>query len=97
MGQHGRALRLRGLEAGVNDRAAERAIVMHGASYVSREFIERHGRLGRSWGCPALERSAAPEVIDRIAGGSPLFAYYPDPEWLASSRFLSGCEAPDGR
>ena len=92
-GKHGRSLRLRGLEQGVNDRAEERAIVMHGASYVSRDFAARHGRLGRSWGCPALEPARAPEVIDRIAGGSALFAYFPEPDWLAGSRFLGACEA----
>jgi hypothetical protein len=93
VGRHGRSLRLRGLEAGVNDRATERAIVIHGAAYVSRAFAARHGRLGRSWGCPALAQDVAPEVIDQIAGGSPVFAYYPEPAWLERSRFLGACEA----
>ena len=92
VGRHGRSLRLRGLEEGVNDRAEARAIVIHGASYVSRAFAARHGRLGRSWGCPALEQATAPEVIDRIAGGSLLFAYYPERDWLEGSRFLGACE-----
>ena len=93
-GKHGRSLRLRGLEPGVNDRALERALVVHGADYVSDAFGARHGRLGRSFGCAALPRDAAPKVIERIRGGSALFAYYPDPAWLASSSFLGACE-PD--
>ena len=93
VGKHGRSLRLRGLEPGVNDRAAERAIVIHGARYVSRAFAEQHGRLGRSWGCPVLAQDVAPEVIDRIAGGSPVFAYYPETAWLERSRFLGACGA----
>ena len=93
VGRHGRALRLRGLEPGVNDRAFERALVIHGADYVSDAFGARHGRLGRSFGCAALGRDAAPKVIDRIRGGSAVFAYYPDPAWLASSSFLGACDA----
>lgn len=91
-GRHGRSLRLKGLEPGVNDHAAERAIVIHGADYVSDAFAAEHGRLGRSFGCPALTQDAAPGVIDRIRGGSPLFVYYPDAAWLASSAFLGKCE-----
>jgi len=92
-GRHGRSLRLQGLEPGVNDRALERALVMHGADYVSRDFGALHGRLGRSFGCPALAQDAAPKVIDRIRGGSPVFVYYPDPAWLASSAFLGTCKS----
>jgi hypothetical protein len=96
VGQHGRSLRLAGLEAGVNDLAFERAIVIHGADYVTRGHAARFGRLGRSWGCPALPPAAVDQVIDRIRGGTPLFAYYPDRAWLERSTFLHGCgEAAD--
>lgn len=91
VGRNGYSLRLHGLERGVNHRALERTIVMHGAWYVSETFAEEHGRLGRSWGCPALERHVAPEVIDTIKDGSLLFVYYPDKNWLRSSPFLNGC------
>lgn len=90
-GRNGYSLRLRGLELGVNHLALERTIVMHGAWYVSEIFAAEHGRLGRSWGCPALERDVAPEVIDTIKNGSLLFVYYPDENWLRSSRFLNDC------
>ena len=89
-GRHGYSLRLAGLEPGVNDRAEERAIVMHGADYVTDEFAERNGRLGRSWGCPALDPDIHHRVIDTIKDGTALFAYYPDDVWLSGSAFLDG-------
>jgi hypothetical protein len=90
VGGNGYSLRLKGLEEGVNDMAWDRAIVMHGASYVSRAAISALGRLGRSWGCPAVRPQVARKIIDTIRGGSALFAYYPEKTWLASSRFLKG-------
>jgi len=89
-GKHGLSLRLVGLEKGFNDRAMERSIVVHGAEYVSEAFANRHGRLGRSWGCPALDQAVAREVIQAIKGGSLLFVYYPDEGWLSASHFLAG-------
>jgi L,D-transpeptidase catalytic domain len=91
-GQHGRSLRLVGLEPGVNDLAEKRAIVIHGAPYVSTTFAAAHGRLGRSWGCPAVPEQASQPVIDHIEGGTAVFAYYPDQSWLNGSRFLH-CDA----
>jgi hypothetical protein len=88
LGGHGVALRLEGLEPGVNDRAMQRKIVMHGADYVDAGVAGSLGRLGRSWGCPALPRPVSRRVIERIKGGSALFAYYPDRRWLGQSRFL---------
>jgi hypothetical protein len=93
-GKNGYSLRLKGLDAGFNDRALERAIVMHGAPYVSENVAKSLGRLGRSWGCPALSVAVAHKIIDRIRGNGLLFAYYPDQKWLASSRFLRSCSAP---
>jgi len=91
VGNNGYSLRLDGLEAGVNDRARERAIVMHGAPYVSEFNLRTVGRLGRSHGCPALRPAIARTVIDTIKQGSLVFAYYPDKQWLRGSRFLNGC------
>ena len=91
VGSNGYSLRLDGLEAGVNDRARERAIVMHGAPYVSDANIRALGRLGRSHGCPALRPAVARRLIDTIKDGSLVFAYYPDQQWLNGSRFLNGC------
>ena len=91
VGTNGYSLRLDGLEQGVNDRARDRAIVMHGAPYVSEANIRTVGRLGRSHGCPALRPAIARTVIDTIKQGSLVFAYYPDQQWLKGSRFLNGC------
>ena len=91
VGSNGYSLRLDGLDVGFNDRARDRAIVMHGAPYVDAQLAAAQGRIGRSWGCPALRPAIASKVIDRIRGGSVIFSYYPDQEWLQSSRFLQGC------
>ncbi|MDP2227657.1 MAG: murein L,D-transpeptidase catalytic domain family protein [Moraxellaceae bacterium] len=88
-GSNGYSLRLAGLESGVNDKAMERAIVMHGAPYVNEEVVQKLGRLGRSWGCPAVRAGIAVQMIDTLKGGQLLFSYYPDKAWLASSRFLN--------
>lgn len=95
VGSNGYSLRLDGLEPGFNASALERAIVMHGAPYVSEEIATRQGRLGRSWGCPALREAVARQVIDTVRGGGVVFSYYPDQTWLNSSRFLNGCQVAD--
>lgn len=77
VGHNGYSLRLRGLSPGLNDTAEARAIVLHGAYYVSREAIKVLGRLGRSWGCPAVRAEIAHKLIDTIRGGTAIFAYYP--------------------
>lgn len=88
-GHNGYSLRLQGLEPGFNDKARARAIVIHGAPYVSEALIHSQGRLGRSLGCPAVRPAIARRLIDTLAGGSFVFAYYPDREWLRHSRLLS--------
>jgi hypothetical protein len=92
-GANGYSLRLDGLEAGVNDRARERAIVMHGAPYVNPKVAVSQGRLGRSQGCPALRPQVAHDVIDTVKGGSLLFAYANDADWLRTSAYLGTCAA----
>jgi len=74
-GKHGYSLMLDGLEKGINDNARKRAIVIHGAKYVSEEFIEKNNRLGRSWGCPAVSDELSKEIIDLIKDGSCLYIY----------------------
>jgi hypothetical protein len=91
VGRNGYSLRLDGLDRGFNDRARERAIVMHGAPYVNASITRSLGRLGRSHGCPAVRNDVAHELIDRVKGGSLVFAYYPDAEWLSNSKFLGNC------
>lgn len=88
-GANGYSLRMDGLDPGFNDLARQRAIVMHGAPYVDPEFARTQGRLGRSHGCPAVRDAVARPLINQLRHGQLLFAYYPDPAWLANARSLS--------
>ena len=76
-GGNGYSLKLRGLDQGLNDRAEERYIVMHGAWYVSPQQARAQGRIGRSWGCPAVPETVAKPIIDTIKGGSFIYSYHP--------------------
>ena len=89
IGKHGYSLRLDGLDRGFNDRARERAIVIHGAEYVSEAVTRAQGRLGRSLGCPAVRPEVSRQLIDAVKGGGLVFAYYPDRQWLRSSPYAS--------
>jgi hypothetical protein len=91
MGRNGYSLRLDGLDRGFNDRARERAIVMHGAPYVNPSITKSLGRLGRSHGCPAVRTAVARELIDRVKGGDLVFSYYPNEDWLEQSKYLGNC------
>ena len=88
-GANGYSLRMEGLEPGINDAAAPRAIVVHGADYVDPDRGRRMGRLGRSWGCPAVRRAIARPLIDALSDGQFLFAYAPDPQWLRDSPYAA--------
>jgi len=73
VGKHGRSRRLHGLEA-ENDRAFERAIVIHGANYVDEAMARNQGRVGRSLGCFAFEQSEIAEILEVLGEGRLLFA-----------------------
>ena len=87
-GSNGYSLKLLGMDHGFNDAALERAIVMHGADYVSDDFARLHKRIGRSWGCPVVPRDLAVPIINTIKGENCLFIYYPDRQYLESSQWL---------
>ena len=87
-GQHGLSMRLDGLEKGINDNARKRNIVVHSADYVHPEFIGAHGRLGRSFGCPALPVEGYRDVIALISTGCLLFIYAEDPEYMLESTLM---------
>jgi hypothetical protein len=89
LGKHGYSLKLNGLEEGFNAHAASRAIVVHAANYATAAFAKQHGRLGLSWGCPAIDPHIAKPLINKIKEGTVVFAYYPDQHWLRSSQFLN--------
>lgn len=88
-GDKGIALRMKGLEPGINNNAYSRDIVFHGAWYVNADTIRKTGAVGRSWGCPAVSTDLAKPLIDTIKDDTLVFAYYPDRSWLAHSRYTS--------
>jgi len=90
IGSNGFSMQLNGVEKGFNDKAKERAIVMHGADYASEQVIKQKGYLGRSYGCPALPRPINTKVIETIKEGNCMFIYYPDQKYLSNSRMLNG-------
>ncbi|MGH8374042.1 MAG: murein L,D-transpeptidase catalytic domain family protein [Pseudomonas sp.] len=89
LGQNGYSLRMEGLEPGFNDNAYDRAIVIHGAPYVSPVLARANGRIGRSLGCPAVRPAIAHRLIDSMKDGQLLFSYYPDQRWLKSSSYIN--------
>lgn len=88
VGHHGYSLKLIGLEKGFNDHVLGRHIVIHGATYVGEDVVKKYGRLGRSWGCPALNFCVVRPIIDTIKNGTLLFAYGDDKRWLRDSKFI---------
>ena len=92
IGKHGLSLRLQGMEKGINDLSMERAIVIHGADYV-----RRGGRIGRSWGCPAVRPEISRALIESVRGGTLLLSYYPERSWLQESTLASLRRAAETR
>jgi len=88
MGSNGYSLRIDGIEKGINHNARKRDIVIHKADYVSDTFIEQEGRLGRSWGCPALPNDVSDNIIDTIKEGTCLFVYGDDDNYFKTSKYI---------
>ncbi len=76
-GKNGYSLKLEGMERGINDNAYERGIVVHGAPYVSQDFVNAQGYIGRSQGCPAVPVQVSRPIINTIKGGTCMFIYHP--------------------
>lgn len=87
-GGNGYSLVLNGLEKGINDQAKARAVVIHGADYCSESFIKSTGRLGRSYGCPALPRQVTKPIINTIKNGTLLYIYANNSEYMASTKIV---------
>jgi hypothetical protein len=88
-GKNGFSMQLEGMEYGINNKAQERAIVVHGAPYVSEGFIRARGYIGRSHGCPALPEKLNKPIIEKIKNGSCLFIYSNDKNYLQQSKLLN--------
>jgi len=85
LGKHGLSLKLNGMDTNYNTNALNRAVVVHGAEYVSQSFINQHGRLGRSHGCPAVPVELTPSIIDAIKGKTTLFINGPSEKKYSST------------
>jgi hypothetical protein len=96
IGGNGYSLVIDGLEPGINDNARSRSVVIHGAAYANPSVIASAGRLGRSWGCPALPEAITRDVIDAIKGGSVLYIHADQPEYLAQSTILAKADTITG-
>lgn len=88
-GKHGISLKLDGQEYGLNDKARERAVVVHGADYVSKKLANRQGYIGRSQGCPAVAPEVASKLIETIKNKSVLFIYHPTRMYVNKSKLVS--------
>lgn len=88
-GEHGLALRIGGIERGINDRASRRHIVIHGSNYVGENFIQNNPFSGRSFGCPALPSNEIDEVVNTIKDGTCLFIYHPTKTYIKKSKILN--------
>ncbi|MBN2813421.1 MAG: murein L,D-transpeptidase catalytic domain family protein, partial [Bacteroidales bacterium] len=81
---------LNGVDTGFNENARKRSIVMHGADYATHHYVKKYGRLGRSFGCPALPPDDNTAVINLIRDGSVVFGYFPSSDYLSGSCILKG-------
>lgn len=89
-GEHGLSLKVTGLEPGFNDKAMQRAIVVHGAEYIDESWLTRNNHMGRSFGCPAVPDDESDFIINTIKNGTCLFIYHPSTKYLKGSKLLNG-------
>jgi hypothetical protein len=89
-GGHGLALKIDGLEPGINDEAEDRKIVIHGSEYVGPDFLRFNRFMGRSFGCPAVPQQQTMKIINTIKNGSCLFIYHPTRKYIDASKILNG-------
>ncbi len=88
-GGHGYSLRIRGLEHGFNDNAANRDVVFHAAPYAGGDVARSRGMLGRSWGCMAVGQDTIKPLVNAIKDNTLVVAYYPDKRWLSDSVWVN--------
>lgn len=88
-GVNGMSLRIEGVDKGFNDNAEKRAIVIHGATYVSQRILHKYGVMGTTFGCPAIPAEMTSQIIPVVKNGSCFFIYYPSKKYLANSPVLN--------
>lgn len=88
-GVNGMSLRIEGVDKGFNDNAAKRAIVIHGATYVSQRILRKYGVMGTTFGCPAIPSEMTSQIIPVVKNGSCFYIYYPSKKYLAHSPVLN--------
>jgi hypothetical protein len=88
-GKHGLSLRMAGMEKGWNDKAEERAVVIHGANYIGDHRVGSAYQ-GRSFGCPAVPQELSQKMINMVKDGTCLFIYHPSQRYLHDSKILNG-------
>lgn len=87
-GDNGLSMKLKGQEKGINDNADNRAIVLHGSEYVTDSYYKANQKIGRSWGCPAIDTKLTKPIIQSIKNGSCLFIYHSSKEYRKKSAFI---------
>lgn len=90
IGKNGLSLRLKGIERKFNSNARDRYIVIHGADYATEEYISENGVLGNSEGCPAVPMGEHVPIIELTKGGTLLFLFFPDENYMDASQFIMG-------
>jgi hypothetical protein len=90
VGSNGLSLRIEGVEKGFNDKAGTRAIVIHGANYVSERVLHKYGVMGTTFGCPAVPEEMASQIIPVLKNGTCFFIFYPSKRYLCASKMLNG-------
>jgi hypothetical protein len=89
-GEHGPSLKINGVDAGFNDKASRRHIVIHGADYIDENWLRHSPYMGRSYGCPAVPQNETATIINTIKNGTCLFIYHPNRNYLLRSKILNG-------
>jgi hypothetical protein len=89
VGVNGLSLRINGVDKGFNDNALKRAIVIHGAGYVSRRILSKYGVMGTTFGCPAIPTEMTTQIIPVVKNGSCWFIYYPSRKYVSQSSVLN--------
>ena len=89
VGVNGLSLRINGVDKGYNDNALKRAIVIHGAGYVSQRILSKYGVMGTTFGCPAIPTDMTTQIIPVVKNGSCWFIYYPSKRYAAQSSVLN--------